>query len=102
MVRTKKLKYTLVDGIERNESNPNTFWIPSEEDKNSLIVGDMVKLGFLDKQGNGERMWVVITEKDGGSFKGTLANNPVFLKLTYDDEISFEFKHIIDLIKEQK
>ena len=102
MARVKKLKYTLVDGIERNESNPDTFWIPSEESKNSLTVGDMAKLGFLDKGGNGERMWVEITEKDEDSFKGTLSNQPVFLKLTYGDKVSFESKHIIGLIKEEK
>lgn len=96
MKRTKKLKYMLVDGIERNENHPDTFWIPSEKAKNSLIVGDMAKLGFLDKDGSGERMWVEIIEKDKDSFKGTLSNQPVFLKLTYGDEVSFESKHIID------
>jgi uncharacterized protein YegJ (DUF2314 family) len=102
MTRTKKLKYTLVDGVERNETNPDTFWIPSKEDKNSLSVGDMVKLGFLDKQGAGERMWVEITEKHEGSFKGILQNTPLWIKLTHGDEVSFESKHIIDLIKEEK
>jgi hypothetical protein len=102
MTRTQKLKYTLVDGIERNESNPETFWIPSKEDKDSLLVGDMVKLGFLDKQGSGERMWVEITEKHEGAFKGTLQNTPLWIKLTHGDEVSFEPKHIIDLIKEEK
>lgn len=101
MTRTKKPKYTLVNGIELNESHPKTFWIPSEEDKNSLIVGDMVKLGFLDKQGAGERMWVEITEKHENSFKGTLQNTPLWIKVTYGDEVSFESKHIIDLIKEE-
>ena len=102
MKRTKNLKYTLVDGVERNETHPDTFWIPSKEDKNSLTIGNMVKLGFLDKDGIGERMWVLITQKDEDSFKGTLANHPVFLKLDYDDEVSFKSKHIIDFIKEEK
>jgi hypothetical protein len=102
MTRTKKPNYTLVDGIERNESHPKTFWIPSEDDKKSLVVGDMVKLGFLDKKGNGERMWVLITEINKNFFKGTLANQPVLLKMAYDDKVSFESKHIIDLIKEEK
>ncbi len=102
MTRTKKSNYTLVDGIERNEANPDTFWIPSEEEKNSLVIGDMAKLGFLDKDKNGERMWVEITEKHDGSFKGTLRNQPLWIKLTYGAEVSFESKHIIDLIKEEK
>lgn len=98
MTRTKKLKYSLVDGVERNTNHPDTFWIPSEEEKNSLKVKDLAKLGFLSKKDGGERMWVEITERNGDSFKGVLRNNPVLLKLNYDDEVVFESKNIIDVL----
>lgn len=101
MARVKKLKYTLVDGIERNTESPDTFWIPSQEDKKRLGVGDRVKLGFLDKDGAGERMWVEITEKDEDNFKGALRNTPVWLKLSFDAIVPFQSKNIIDFLIEQ-
>ena len=42
-------------------------------------------------------MWVIITDKSDGKFKGTLDNNPFYLsELYYQDVIEFEHKHIID------
>ena len=83
-----------------------TFYRPSQTVMQQLKVGNLVKLIFNLKpetaelrQGrmpSAERMWVIITERRRDNFKGTLDNNPHFIKdLKYKDIIEFETKHII-------
>ena len=83
-----------------------TFYRPSKTVMQQLKVGNLVKLIFNLKpetaelrQGrlpSAERMWVIITERRRDNFKGTLDNNPHFIKdLKYKDVIEFETKHII-------
>jgi hypothetical protein len=51
--------WKLGSGVERNATYPQSFWIPSEEEKDSIIEGDLVKLMFEMRDGFGERMWAV-------------------------------------------
>ena len=83
-----------------------TFYRPSRTVMQQLKVGNLVKLIFnlkpeatelrQDRMPSAERMWVIITERKGDNFKGTLDNDPYFIKnLKHKDIIEFETKHII-------
>ena len=93
--------YTLIDGVSRNAEHPDTFEIPSEEDRLAAKPGDFVKLGF-EYEGEdfaGERMWVEIVH--WSPLRGTLANDPLGDLLNYGDEIEFEVRHIIAVMDDE-
>ena len=94
------MRYRLTSGVEMHEKHPDTFWIPSQEDKDSVRPGDCVKLIFSDGEGGGERMWVrvssIVMNRNSIEFlKGTLANIPYFLPLEVGDPIEFGPDYII-------
>lgn len=101
MTDTTNLPYTLGSGIEMNALYPDSFWIPSPEEKAALKVGDFVKLMFFPVDGpGGERMWVQITSIHGDQLTGTLSNNPVCIEgLEYDDEVAFHLDHVINFME---
>lgn len=75
-----------------------TFWIPSHEDILALRVGDLVKLIFVDDEGNGERMWVRITDcSDNEKWTGTLQNTAVSWDLDWGTDVVFHPYDIIDV-----
>ena len=79
----------------RNIRFPDTFPIPPREERDSLGVGDFVKLFFMfrkTKRGGcvGERMWVEVTEVAPGAYEGELRNTPTKIKaLKHGDKIVF-------------
>lgn len=94
------MSYTLLDGEARNREYPDTFEIPSEAQRTTLVAGDLVKLCF--KPGGppfegGERMWVMVTEVvTRGRYVGSLDNDPVVIQgLDLGDRVEFEAKHVI-------
>lgn len=90
------MNYQLIDVEERNKKHPDTFWIPSLEDRTDIDVGQWVKLIFQGKEIT-ERMWVKVTNIVG-SLVGTLDNDPAALPITHGDSIDFEPKHIMDIL----
>lgn len=88
--------YCLIDGEEINRKYPETFVIPSLEDRNNVPDNYWVKLGFKTTESdrrlsnviaNGadtnlsvdvERMWVQIDDRESshGMYYGTLGNFP--------------------------
>jgi Uncharacterized protein conserved in bacteria (DUF2314) len=91
-------RWHLRSGIEAHEQSPDTFWIPSEDAKDTIEPGHLVKLAF-DLRGGGERMWVKVQAVKGDRFVGTLYNIPAFIpRLFSGDEIKFRSDHIIDLL----
>lgn len=88
----------LVDGIQMNADNPETFDIPTNEDIDNLTIGSHVKVGFKSDNGT-ERMWVKLTnEVDGNTVNGVLDNDPVLVEdIECGDLIQFERKHIIGI-----
>lgn len=97
-------RWKLGDGDERNKKYPQSFWVPSPDEKAEIQPGDIVKLMFepsffppgSDKIG--ERMWVRVTKVGPHQLEGRLDNDPIcFPRLAYDDTIKFERKHIIDI-----
>ena len=101
--KLKQKPAPLIDCVYRNMMNKETFQIPSADDISKLKVGDLVKLIFFNPNATGqtpkaERMWVILTEINGTKFKGTLDNDPFYLRsIKYQDIIEFEDRHICNL-----
>ena len=80
----------------------HTFWKPSDQLVALLNPGDHVKLIFEltapgDGEPSGERMWVLITERNQNDFVGRLDNEPRYIRdLPLGSMISFTAAHIID------
>ena len=95
------MSYSLIDGPERRQEAPYTFFLPNPGYIDALEVGDHAKVGFeYDPPGEkygGERMWVLIEEIDGDRYRGTLDNEPDEAILTYGEKVEFERKHILDV-----
>ncbi len=74
--------YELDDGEAIHREYPDSFWIPELKNRESLRVGDLVKLIFRMEETKGsddvsvERMWVEITEIYSPFYKGKLDNDP--------------------------
>lgn len=93
--------WELEDVTEIAKGAPYTFYLPSKIVIESLDVGNIVKLMFScdvenDKGWSAERMWVIITKKEGEIFTGTLDSDPYYIPdLKYQDIIEFHKKHIM-------
>jgi hypothetical protein len=103
--------WALVSGVALNEQYPDTFSIPTAEQRSSVIPTDFVKLNFavaanaVDNDGVsvvGERMWVKVVGAYGPYLWGTLSNQPSFdgkgIGLEHGSEIIFLPEHIIDIV----
>lgn len=85
---------TLINGEAMHRAHPETFQIPSEQDKLAIQPGDFVKLGFLYK-GAGERMWVQVRSEGYGE----LNNDPVLMPMLCGEPVYFEPWHILAILK---
>jgi hypothetical protein len=91
-------RWRLGSGVERNLAYPETFWIPSEEERLSVEPGALVKLMFEMKDGWGERMWVNVSDVGKRHLTGVLVNRPVGIpRLSPGDTIKFKPDHVIDI-----
>ncbi|MGW2292531.1 DUF2314 domain-containing protein [Streptomyces phaeochromogenes] len=91
-------RWHLSSGVEFNRQHPQSFWIPSEEEKQALRPGVTVKLMFDMRDGWGERMWVEIVAVKKRKLVGTLHNQPAGIpRLNHGDRIHFKYHHIIDI-----
>jgi hypothetical protein len=100
-------KFLSLEDVEQTaRQNPETFFIPSEQERKSKKVGASVRLHFLLKDPSGdqpraERMWVTVTQAQGflRPYKGILENAPVFIEdLKPGDEVTFKPCHIAQTI----
>lgn len=91
-------RWRLVSGVERNRLYPDSFSIPSQQEKESLQVGDVVKLGFELKKDGGDRMWVQITRIGKRRHRGVLMNTAMMIpRLEHGMRVKFRSEHIIDI-----
>ena len=99
--------WTLDDGEKLHRAHPDTFWIPSLQERESLRVGDLVKLRFLivvvDDDGNeeegGERMWVEVEKCHQVYYQGELTNQPACTdEVMLGMVVWFEPRHVIDIM----
>lgn len=100
-------KFLKLEDVEKSaKENPETFFIPSEQERKSQRVGDSVRLHFCVKdpapgEPRAERMWVTITQEQGlfKPYRGVLENKPAFIKdLEAGTEITFKPCHIAQTI----
>jgi hypothetical protein len=96
---------------ESHRNHPNTFWIPPPEQRKNLKRGQAAKLIFdiegQDEEGNlsiqGEKMWVIVAEKEDDYYIGILDNQPASVEpsedvyLCFGAEIPFLSKHVSDI-----
>ncbi|MDO5066491.1 MAG: DUF2314 domain-containing protein [Propionibacteriaceae bacterium] len=93
--------YTLDNGEELHRESPETFQLPSAEQRHTLQPGALVKLVFRGTDAAGavrvERMWVQVTEK-GDGYSGTLDNDPYHIVgLAHGDTVAFGPEHVIQI-----
>lgn len=100
------IDWILEDVEVTNKMNPNSFFIPSLNERKSQKKGDLVRLHFMlnnpkEDEPRTERMWVKITETKlfGRKYVGVLTNQPAYIKaLNVGDRIEFEVRHIAQTI----
>lgn len=107
------MKYTLWNAEDRSREFPDTFEIPSEQDRLSLDTWDVAKVIFDVPGYMPERMWVHVTKRHdshGVWYEGQIGNHPLRVALTEPNlawpvevacgnPVRFEPKHIVDLRK---
>ena len=96
--------YELDNGEEIHREYSDSFWIPEKEKRESLQVGDVVKLIFRMEEEKGsedisvERMWVEITDVKLPYYKGNLDNDPSGSNCVFcGQSVVFNPCHIIDI-----
>lgn len=103
--------WALASGEARHAESPDSFWIPPLSERESLQIGQGVRLIFeIESETEGgtidrgcERMWVVVSEIVPPYFIGRLNNQPAVVEedsdfyLTRDAEVPFLPEHVIDI-----
>jgi hypothetical protein len=94
-------RYELGDGEKSHQKNPETYSIPSREERENLVPGMSAKLTFHIYDGNkecAERMWVTVEDKQPDHYIGTLNNIPVSTtKLRMGDKVIFKPENVINI-----
>jgi uncharacterized protein YegJ (DUF2314 family) len=95
----------LDDAEERHREAPDTFLIPTVEARRNLEPGQIVKLLFVipaDPEEQVERMWVVVTGREGDGYIGELDNQPVSSnQLRPGMKVRFEPRHVIAIHRQR-
>lgn len=92
-------RWRLQSGVEQNNRYPETFWIPSTEEKEAIQPGSIVKLFFTMNDGWAERMWVKVEEIKPTHLVGTLDNEPVGIpRLHAGRKVRFRREHVINIL----
>lgn len=96
--------WTLDDAEDRAVAAPRAFFIPAREVRAGLAPGDLVKLIFLvvggEADGDGERMWVEVTDVVAGptpGYVGRLDNDPLVIDLEAGARVEFGPQHVVDV-----
>jgi Uncharacterized protein conserved in bacteria (DUF2314) len=85
-------------GVESNRRYPDSFQIPTDEQKRSIMPGDHVRLMFEMNDGWCERMWVDVTAITRRKIVGRLVNSPVGIPRLYaGDEVTFSSGDVIEI-----
>lgn len=98
--------WTLENAEERQANAPNSFPIPSREERESLVVGRRVQLlfNFLNRDEHGaiidcEKMWVTIESTRDQNYTGCLENAPATSNLVSPgDIVTFEPANISSIL----
>jgi hypothetical protein len=95
------MKYKLDSGVDAQAESPETFRIPSANDRESLGRGDFAKLIFRFSDGSREfveRMWVIVEAVGPEGYAGILDNNPYNTdEIRAGGRVKFTPAHIIQI-----
>jgi len=89
-----------VDAQEMAAENPESFYVPSQEELDNLEGSNHLKICSEP-----ERFWVLVTSIDGDNVVGVVHNDLVHTEkhgLSYNDEVKFEKRHIYDILVSPK
>ena len=94
------MSWSLINGEERRQEAPYTFFLPHPDYLAMLQVGDMAKLlfeyyGETEKYG-GERMWVSVDRLTDEGYEGTLLSTPCEKHIEKGTIVQFRREHILD------
>jgi hypothetical protein len=94
--------YVIQNPQQTAASAPYTYYLPPQDFLDALAAGDIVKIIIQSippsRKYDSERMWVIVTERDGEAFTGVLDNQPFDIpQLTPGDLIPFSRQDIIDI-----
>lgn len=104
VARSTGADWYLGDAEAEQRRYPRSFFIPSRAERESLKVGDCVRLLFCLVDGGpdrprAERMWLDVAEVGAGSYVGVLTNQPTAIDdLNVDDLVSFGPQHVISIL----
>jgi hypothetical protein len=74
--------------------------IPDKKEINNLRQGDLVKLKFVDKDGEVERMWVEYRDREGEFLQGELRNDAYGnAELAHGKTVYFHANHVFQIQK---
>ncbi len=85
---------TLIDGVALNQSNPETFQIPTDEEKANIKPGDSVKIGIADHD---EQFWVTIETVAEEHFFGRVDNHLLTDEISFGETITFQKRHVLTI-----
>lgn len=92
-------RWHIADPLPLASEYPDTFWLPSADDKAAVEPGWNVKLMFetRDEERWCERMWVHVTQRRGERLIGRLDNCPIGIaRLGWGTKVRFSVDDIID------
>lgn len=104
--------WELASGLAQHHRTPDSFYMPSEKERRTLIEGDVVKLMFnivvpvYEDEPDAsptfiERMWVIVKARVGPYYVGELNNKPATSdeqdRLVVGSEVIFLPEHVIDI-----
>jgi hypothetical protein len=97
-----QVSYVLEDGEVAHLASPATFEIPPLMTRHDLKPGQFVKLMFTIKTATitqTERMWVVVSRREGDHYVGVLDNDPVTTTaLRHGMDVRFEPRHVVQIL----
>ena len=95
------MKYKLDSGVDAQAESPETFRIPSTNDRESLGRGDFAKLIFRFSDGGREfveRMWVRVEAVGPEGYLGILDNDPCATReIRGGARVKFRADHVIQI-----
>ena len=95
------MKYTLASGVDARAEYPETFCIPSANDRGSLGRGDFAKLIFRFSDGAREfveRMWVKVEAVGPDGYVGILDNDPCGTdEIRAGGRVKFDPDHVVQI-----
>ena len=93
--------YTLDNALETHREFPDTFHLPPQSERESLRLGDLVKLVFRIQDGecmHVERMWVIVEEVRPEFYIGVLDNDPYCTADIHSGQkVQFHSDHVIEI-----